>query len=204
MKKNVKKIIEEIVIDLNEELLSRQEARDGTERIASTSKNKYKLSEIKSSDYEEDYDHDHEASYHRHEARPTNFDQIETLDNAVTWALKSRFQIKSFHLLVCVARNEIGDSAAIKIIIPSDLDNGKPYRVSLIKEGSREATGGDNLDESDINGEEEVVQGETFLIEYAYNNVLFQVYFVSLYAHGHPFISFKSGGFILMLSLGFV
>jgi hypothetical protein len=39
---------------------------------------------------------------------PEYFDQIELLDNGVTWAFKTRFTIKKNHLVICVARNEIG------------------------------------------------------------------------------------------------
>jgi hypothetical protein len=39
---------------------------------------------------------------------PENYDQVELLDNGVTWAFKTRFHIKKNHLVICIARNEIG------------------------------------------------------------------------------------------------
>jgi hypothetical protein len=148
-------------------LLYKQEVKEGTERTVTTKKNKYKVSELMSNDYEEDYDHGN--NNHRHEPRPANFDQIETLDNSVTWAIKSKFQTKQFHLVICVARNEIGDSVTSKIIIPSDLDNGKPHRIKVIKMSAKETTDTFENDE-----DEEIVQGDTFWLEYSFNNVLFK------------------------------
>ena len=145
-------------------MLNKQEVKGGTERIVSTQKNKYKVSELLSNDYEEDYDK-HDDIHHRHEPRPTDFDKIETLDNSVTWAIKSKFQTKKFHLVICVARNEIGDSVTSKIIIPSDLPNGKPYRVKVIKESAK--------DNDENEEEEEIVEGDVFSLEYSFNNVLF-------------------------------
>jgi hypothetical protein len=43
-----------------------------------------------------------------HQLSPDSYDQIELLDNGVTWSFKTKFHIKKNHLVVCVARNEIG------------------------------------------------------------------------------------------------
>ena len=88
------------------------------------------------------------------------------MDNSVTWAFKSKFQTKEFHLVICVARNEIGDSVTSRIIIPSDLENGKPYRVKVVKESAK-----DN-DENYEN--DEIVEGDDFSLNYSFNNVLFK------------------------------
>jgi hypothetical protein len=79
------------------------------------------------------------------------------------------FQTKQFHLVICVARNEIGDSVTSKIIIPSDLDNGKPHRVKVIKTFAKET-----IDTLENDEDEEIVQGDTFWLEYSFNNVLFK------------------------------
>ena len=176
--KNNRTYIEELILDVSDELIQKQalheESSMGTDRIKGNSKSNNKnnnmpqTSELMSNDYEEDYDHD--EAHHRHELRPTNFDEIESLDNGVTWALKVKFQIKTFQLIMCIAQNEIGDSVVSKIVIPTDLEQGKPYKVSVIKEGAKEFKEGINVMEDD-----DIVQGDTFQLQFAFNTILFKV-----------------------------
>ena len=96
LKKNMT-FFEELIISLNSDLLIKQALSEdpnvmGTDRIKSANQqNKPKKSDLLSNDYEDDYDHN--DVHHRHELRPNNFDEIETLDNGVTWAIKAKFQI---------------------------------------------------------------------------------------------------------------
>ena len=38
-------------------------------------------------------------------------------DNGLTWSIKTKFRVRGFHLIVCIARNEIGDSVTTKLIL---------------------------------------------------------------------------------------
>jgi hypothetical protein len=107
---------------------------------------------------EEEYDDYDISSNDRF--RPLYHNQMETIDNGLTWAIKTKFLIKHHHLIVCISRNEIGDSISTKIIIPSELEKGKTHQLSLVQ--------------LDRNHDYEIVEGDNFQIRFLFNKVLFK------------------------------
>ena len=137
-------------------IIDKQEEESGTTRIVTMPnriKNSLKAGQLISSNDEDDNDDG------KQQLTPQNYDEIETLDNGLTWSVKTRFQIKQFKLIFCIARNEIGDSISSKIVIPIDLDNGKTHQVKIYNER---------------NQDNEIVQGDTFFAQFAFSNVLYE------------------------------
>lgn len=90
---------------------------------------------------------------------PTTYDKLETLDSGLTWSVKSLFQTRRVHLIVCVAHNEIGDAIVSRIIIPSALARGKLAEVVMLNER---------------NGDKQVVQGDNINIEFNFNSIFYE------------------------------
>jgi hypothetical protein len=61
---------------------------------------------------------------------PVTFNKMEQLDNGITWSYKRRLHVKQHHLVVCYSSNDVGDLIVTKIVIPSDIEKGKPFAVS--------------------------------------------------------------------------
>lgn len=85
--------------------------------------------------------------------------QIDLLDNGVTWSTKRGLTIKKFYFIFCYSSNEIGTDYSTKIIIPSDLDRGKAYMVETINK------------ERPI--DKEIVAGDSFNLVYSFNNIVY-------------------------------
>jgi hypothetical protein len=86
-------------------------------------------------------------------------DDIESLDNGVTWLTRRELTVKQFYLVFCYASNEKGRDYSTKIIIPSDLDRGKTYLVDTVN--------------TERPNDKELVVGDTFKLIFSYNNVLY-------------------------------
>ena len=85
--------------------------------------------------------------------------QIEPGDDGVTWLTKRDIQIKKFYLVFCFAKNEKGQDYSTKIIVPSDLERGKPYQVDVFNKERPQ--------------DKEIVVGDSFKLIYSFNNVLY-------------------------------
>lgn len=90
---------------------------------------------------------------------PSSYNKVEMIDNGLTWSYKTRFLVKDNHLVICVARNEMGDSIVKKMIIPSEIERGRPYQVNLVGEREKDL---------------QVVEGDNVKIQFAYSNILYK------------------------------
>lgn len=89
---------------------------------------------------------------------PSRFDRVEKADDRNAWYLKKKLLVINFHIVYCMALNEKGFSLTKRLIIPSDLTNGMPHNTRLIYER---------------NYDREIVEGDTFSIQFWFNNILF-------------------------------
>ena len=68
------------------------------------------------------HQHQQQQQQQQHQSvSPLGYDQLESLDNGLTWSIKTKFRVRGFHLVVCIARNEIGDSVVTKLILVGEL-----------------------------------------------------------------------------------
>lgn len=86
---------------------------------------------------------------------PNEPNRIESLN---IWKVKRQLKVKKFHLIICYASNEKGNSYSTKIVIPSDIGEQKTYDV--VSELER-------LDDNDI------VEGDDFSIKFRFNKILY-------------------------------
>lgn len=154
-KKIDKSFFDEFIEKLNEEQELNQPSTTSISRF--NTERQLRLGNI------QDYENDDEYS------KMGVFDELELVDNGLTWSYKTKFVVKKIHLVICISRNDIGDSITTKIIIPSDLDRGKPFQVSIVGERAK-----DN----------EIVEGDSFSIRYEFNKVLFDPKGYSLVTKG--------------------
>jgi hypothetical protein len=90
--------------------------------------------------------------------RPKQFNKMESIDNGRTWSYKKKIVIEQYYLVLCYALNDFGESLGSKLIIPSDIDRGRTYQVSLIGERKND---------------KEVVTGDIMHLQYAFNSVIY-------------------------------
>ncbi len=154
--KSNKTHIDNLLIELYQKELTKQPMISDPSLVETMSQNKYEDLFIDKNDDDDD----------RNELTPQQFDRVETIDNGITWSIKTKFATTDHHLILCVARNEIGDSVSTKIIIPSELNQGRPYQVMVYDERAQD---------------DEFVVGDKIKIEFLYNNILYdpKFYFLS-------------------------
>ncbi|RNA43512.1 vascular endothelial growth factor receptor 1, partial [Brachionus plicatilis] len=97
-------------------------------------------------------------SNHKVQNSPNKFDRVEKADDRNAWYLKKKLMVKTFHIVYCIAFNEKGFSLNKKLIIPSDLTNGLSYDTKVVYERDYDT---------------EIVQGDTFSIQFWFNNILY-------------------------------